>query len=189
MIIISDYIANTALRLSANRKRMIIAIDGVCASGKTTLAESISKKADCNIFRTDDFYLRPCQRTPKRYSEAGGNIDYERFTDEIVKNILSGADFSYRPFSCKTMDFSEEIPVRNKKINIIEGTYSLHPYFGNIYDLRIFLLTSRENQLERIKARNGEEALEMFKNKWIPLEEIYFGELNIMSKCDLYFET
>ena len=36
-----------------------------------------------------------------------------------------------------------------KKLNIIEGTYSLHPYFRDVYDLKIRLTISPELQRQR----------------------------------------
>ena len=35
----------------------ILAIDGRCASGKTTLAGELQKRQACNVIHLDDFYL------------------------------------------------------------------------------------------------------------------------------------
>ena len=56
----------------------------------------------------------------------------------------------------------------------IEGSYACHPRLRRSYDLRIFLTVDRQEQLERIRKRNGEEREEMFERIWIPLEERYF---------------
>lgn len=68
-------------------------------------------------------------------------------------------------------------------LNIIEGSYSLHPYFENPYDLRIFMDIDRESQLENILRRNGGEKLEDFKRLWIPKEEAYFEKFHIAEGC------
>ena len=52
---------------------LIVAIDGRCGSGKTTLGEYLEQVFDCNLFRMDDFFLRMEQRTPQRLKETGGN--------------------------------------------------------------------------------------------------------------------
>ena len=54
---------------------VIVAIDGKCTSGKTTLASKLAELYDCNVFHMDDFFLRPEQRTPARFAEVGGNVD------------------------------------------------------------------------------------------------------------------
>ena len=43
--------------------KRILAIDGRCTSGKTTLAEQIEKSLPCNIVHIDDFYLPFSKRT------------------------------------------------------------------------------------------------------------------------------
>ena len=67
---------------------LIVAIDGRCGSGKTTLGEYLEQVFDCNLFRMDDFFLRMEQRTPQRLKETGGNVDYERFEETVLRPIF-----------------------------------------------------------------------------------------------------
>ena len=69
--------------LLAEKDMILVAIDGKCTSGKTTLASKLAELYDCNVFHMDDFFLRPEQRTPERFAEVGGNVDYERFYKEV----------------------------------------------------------------------------------------------------------
>ena len=119
-------------------KQIVVAIDGNCTAGKTTLAAVLKNEYDCNVFHMDDFFLRPQQRTAERYAEPGGNVDYERFQEEVLIPLKKGSAFSYRPFSCKTFSLSDAVEVTPKALNIVEGTYCLHPYFGDVYDLKLF---------------------------------------------------
>ncbi|NLG53365.1 MAG: hypothetical protein GX541_05255 [Clostridiales bacterium] len=160
-----------------------IAIDGMSGAGKTKLSSEIQEIYDCNVFHMDDFFLTPGLRTPERLSEPGGNVDYERFKREVSDNIGRGG-FSYRPYNCKTRAFSEPVKVPFKKLNIVEGVYSLHPVLFDIYDLKVFMYTDLETQRERILERNGAEMLERFISEWIPLENRYFEHFDIKNKCD-----
>lgn len=171
-----------------NTAGCIIAIDGRCASGKSTLAKELSNVLDCNIVHMDDFFLQPAQRTQARLNEAGGNIDYERFLTEIAIPLKQGKNLCYRRFDCHSLGFSDEIKPKQQKITIIEGTYSCHPRLAEIYDLKIFLDADSAEQLSRIEKRNGKKQLSVFKDKWIPLEERYFRELHIKEKCDISFK-
>ena len=45
--------------LAAVQPRVLVAIDGRCAAGKTTLAASLQAQLGCNVFHMDDFFLRP----------------------------------------------------------------------------------------------------------------------------------
>ena len=161
-----------------------MAIDGNCTSGKTTLANQLAANYDCNIFHMDDFFLRPEQRTPERFSEVGGNVDYERFLAEVLIPLKLGKPFSYRPFDCSTFELTDPITVIPKKVNIVEGTYSLHPYFGESYDLKILLTITPELQRQRIMERPAFLHKRFFE-AWIPMENRYFEGFAISEKCDI----
>ncbi len=167
---------------------LVVAIDGNCAAGKTTLAARLQSDLGGNVIHTDDFYLQKHQRTKERLCEVGGNVDYERFKEEALKGVKNGEKIDI--YTCIHPDFNlvykESLPPEH--LNIVEGSYSLHPYFGNEYNIRVFLEIDYETQLERIRRRNGEIMLERFKNEWIPKENEYFRKFNIKEGCDIYFE-
>lgn len=168
---------------------LLIAIDGRCASGKTTLSNYLQKELNCNVIHMDYFFLRPEQRTKQRLLQAGGNVDYERFYEEVLLPLKSGKSFYYRPYDCHSEKMAEAIFVPYCPITIIEGSYSCHPTLQKQYDIKIFLSVEPEEQINRIKKRNGEKAVNAFRQKWIPLEEHYFSTYNIKENCELYFET
>lgn len=162
---------------------VIVAIDGMSGSGKTTFADYISQQYDCHIIHMDDFFLRKDQRTAERLSEIGGNIDYERFSSEVLSPLKKGVAFSYQKYDCKTGCFSKSVSVSPKPLYIIEGAYSTHPYFQNPYDLMLFLEIDSEVQKARILSRNGKEMYERFISEWIPMENVYFEAFQIRNKC------
>lgn len=162
---------------------VLVAIDGRCGSGKSTLGAYLQEHFSCNLFHMDDFFLQPWQRTEKRLGETGGNVDYERFLEEVLTPLKRGQDVQYRRFSCHTWQMEPVQMISYQPLNIIEGSYSLHPYFENPYDLRIFMDIDRESQLENILRRNGGEKLEDFKRLWIPKEEAYFEKFHIAEGC------
>ena len=71
--------------LLTQKDMVIVAIDGKCTSGKTTLASKLTEIYDCNVFHMDDFFLRPEQRTPERFVEVGGNGDRRKFC--VIDNV------------------------------------------------------------------------------------------------------
>ena len=161
---------------------VIVAIDGKCTSGKTTLASQLAEIYDCNVFHMDDFFLRPEQRTPERFAEVGGNVDYERFREEVLLPLKSGKAFSCRPFDCSTFTLAAPVTVAPKKLNVIEGTYSHHPYFGNPYDLKILLTVDEEIQRQRILERPAFLHKRFFE-EWISMENRYFDGFAIPSEA------
>ena len=167
-----------------DQKQILIAIDGSCTAGKTTLAAALEKVYDCNVFRMDDFFLRPEQRTGERLAEAGGNVDYERFREEVLQPLQTGEAFSYRPYDCSTGMLKDPVAVTPKRINIIEGTYSHHPYFGEPYDLKVFLQVSEEVCRQRILRRPAFLHRRFFE-QWIPMEQQYFAHFAIEEHCGI----
>lgn len=170
---------------SSEENQVTVAIDGMCGSGKSTLARILEAMYDCNVFHMDDFFLRPEQRTPKRLEEPGGNVDYERFKEEVLEHISDGGGFSYQIYDCSCQKLTKEVKVPYKRLNIIEGAYSLHPYFESPYDLRFFCKINEQEQRNRILKRNGAEMLERFKSTWIPMELRYFKAFEIEKDCIL----
>ena len=166
---------------------MLIAVDGRCASGKTTLAALLKESIDCNVIHMDHFFLRPEQRTSQRMEEPGGNVDYERFKEEVMLPLSRKEAFSYQVFDCKKMELSSFIQVPPAKVTIVEGSYSCHPTLWDFYYLHVFLKVGKEEQLQRIRRRNGEEAVSQFVSRWIPLEEKYFNAFQIQERCELVF--
>ena len=81
-------------------KTPLIVIDGLCGSGKTTLADSLSSMLQAPVVHMDDFFLPFSLRTPQRLSQPGGNVDYERFAQEVLPFAGKKEGFSYRRFSC-----------------------------------------------------------------------------------------
>lgn len=166
---------------------LVIAIDGRCAAGKTTLAARLKEEWNCNVIHMDHFFLQQEQRTEKRLKEPGGNVDYERFVKEVILPAKKGQVFSYRQFDCKSMDFVSEIEVNPSILTIVEGAYCCHPALWDFYDIRLFLDVDKKEQARRIKCRNGEENLPVFLEHWIPLEEQYFSAYHIRERCDYVF--
>lgn len=165
-------------KLLEQGERVVVAIDGNCTAGKTTLASALQKRYDCNVFHMDDFFLRPTQRTPERLAQPGGNVDYERFREEVLIPLGTGVPFSYRPYDCHACRLRTPVAVTPKQLNVVEGTYSQHPYFGDVYDLRVFLTVPPQVQAQRIRQRPA--ALhEKFFQTWIPMEQRYFEHFHI----------
>lgn len=171
--------------LKRGGQTVLIALDGRCAAGKTTLAAHLCGLTDGTVFHMDDYFLQPFQRTRERLDTPGGNVDYERFREEILLPLAQGArEICYRPYNCRTQKLEESISVEVKQVVIAEGSYSCHPALWDAYTLRVFLDVEPEEQMRRIVHREGEAAAQRFRDRWIPLEERYFAAYQIREECD-----
>lgn len=168
---------------------ILVAIDGRCGSGKTTLAARLKAIYQCAVIHMDHFFPRLEQRTSERLNEPGGNVDRERFLEEVMAPLKRRETFSYRRYDPRVHELTETFEIGLSDVVIVEGSYSCHPAFFDSYDLRIFLTVSEPERLRRILQRNGETGLIAFKEKWIPMEEKYFSYYNIEQRCHLCIET
>ena len=115
----------------------------------------------------------------------GGNVDYERIYEEILSKLSDKNGLIYRAYDCQTQSIGEECFVPWSPLVFVEGCYSHHPYFGELYDLKVFSEISSEEQVERIRIRNGEKMLKRFVEEWIPRENKYFETYKIKEKSGL----
>jgi len=187
-VILADYARYLPLlcaidRIMSQKEHVIVAIEGGSASGKSTLGELLCRLYDCNLFHMDDFFLQTHQRTPERFEEVGGNVDYERFRTEVLDPLAKNEPFSYRVFDCSTMSLGETVDVQPKRLNVVEGAYSMHPSFPDVYDLSAFIYVDAATQKMRILERNGRTMFHRFVDEWIPLEEKYFEGTRVYEKC------
>lgn len=160
-----------------------VAIDGRCAAGKTTLAETIQSSLECNVIHMDDFYLPFSERTEEKMAQPGGHMDFERLLFEVLLPLRSGTNALYRPYDCHNNRFLESKKLNAAVPTMIEGSYSCHPILQSNYDLRVFMDISPECQKSRLKERDS-SSLERFQSIWIPREEHYFTVCQVRNRCD-----
>lgn len=178
-----------ARALREKQGRVIVALDGRCASGKTTLAAELEQRYGWSVVHMDHFFLRPEQRSPERYAQPGGNIDHERFLEEVLIPLRAEERPVYRPFDCHTQILLAPVPFDPGPVVLVEGSYSCHPALWAYYDLHAFLTVGPTVQMERIIAREGEGYARVFREKWIPLEEEYFSACQVERRCEYRLEV
>lgn len=166
-----------------------LAIEGGSASGKTTLGKLLEQVYECNIFHMDDFFLRPEQRTKERFAEPGGNVDRERFLEEVLVPLGKNEQIAYRRFDCSTFSLAEPILLKPLKLNVIEGAYSMHPELSKYYNFSVFLDIMPQLQKMRITKRNTPELAKRFFEEWIPMEQRYFIEFKVKERCDMEWKV
>lgn len=167
--------------LLSKQSSFILAIDGMCGSGKTTLGNQLAQQFHASLFHMDDFFLPLELRTPQRLEEPGGNVHYERFLETVLKPLSLKQDIVYQPFDCQTMSLMEPQHMAYCPFCIIEGSYALHPSLQSYYTHAIVLKISNELQQERLFKRNPEQ-FDVFINRWVPLENHYFQAYDIFEK-------
>ncbi len=159
----------------AHRTRLILTIDGPCGSGKSTLAAALSDAMHAPVVHLDDFSIPHAQKNAERLAIPGGNLDADRLLAEVLRPWLAAGHVSYRPYLCHEDVLGEAVELPQRRILILEGSYSNLPPIREHADVRVFLTIDPALQRERLKARVGAERLKAFESRWIPLEQAYFA--------------
>ncbi|MCR3906361.1 MAG: deoxynucleoside kinase [Tenericutes bacterium] len=171
--------------LRKKKDKLIIAIDGNAASGKTTLSNILKEVYDCNVFHIDDFFQKAIVDQNDINSRYGSNINFVKIKNNVLNKIQNEDDILYEQLDLSTHQYQKAVNISYNKINIIEGAFSMHPQLINYYDLKIFIKLNYMSQLIRIKKRNGMKKLFEFIKKWIPNENKYFKDLDIINQADI----
>ena len=170
-------------------KPLVLALDGRCGSGKTALADRLTRQFPASIvLHTDDFYLPPAQRVRGWEKTPCANMDLTRLRDEALRPAYEGQPVLYRAYSCRAGAYQPVQELAVPPLVILEGSYSHHPLLAGYETLQVFVTCSKEEQTRRLQAREGERYAN-FAARWIPLEEGYFAQYRIEETTDLAVDT
>ncbi len=169
----------------------LIVLDGPCGSGKSTLAGLLARLYQTSPVPMDDFFLPFEMRTPERLSQPGGNVHYERFSQEVLERLETGKPVCWNRFNCSDGTLEpREIPAAD--VIVIEGSYSHHPALREkliqLNALMVYITVDGDEQLRRIEKRDP-QLRHMFETRWIPLEKNYFEAYDIQGAADLVIES
>ena len=135
-------------------KPLVLALDGRCGSGKTTLANTLARQFPASItLHTDDFYLPPAQRIRGWEKTPCANMDLARLRDEALRPAYEGQPVQYRAYSCREGAYLPARELAAQPLVILEGSYSHHPLLTGCETLRVFLTCAKEEQTRRLQAR------------------------------------
>lgn len=169
-------------------KPVLMAIDGPCGGGKSSLAALLAELFPCRVLHMDDYYLPLEQRAPGWEETPCGNMDLERFLKEALLPATRGEPIACRPYNCRKGQLSEAELLPAAPLTVVEGSYSQHPLLTLHYDFKVFLYCRPEEQLARLERRESAR-LEAYRQRWIPLEKAYYQTFRIVSRCDLCFDN
>ncbi|GFF30202.1 uridine-cytidine kinase B [Aspergillus udagawae] len=185
-----------------------VAIDGRTASGKTTLADELSKILSVkgrNVIRTsiDGFHRPKIERYARGRFSAEGYYYDARDLQAINTLLLSplgpGGDRRYRTASFD-LDKDEPIEQRphlaaNNAILLVDGTFLQRPELRDGWDLTIFVETSEQVSEQRGIHRDAshlgglEAARQLYAMRYRPAFNIYDGLCQPYSLADAIFNN
>ena len=169
-----DFIQRFTKRLINNpTKRILIGITGESACGKTTICKELYKlinELELPItVLTGDCYFKDISDLVKKYGgfdnlvANGYEIDApSNFQLDLLKSDLEKLSYGDDILSPKYVPngtgvcIANAIPVKSKKIIIVEGMATMYGEVKDLLDVKVFIKTSDEKRRQRFLERAGE---------------------------------
>ena len=114
-------------------------------------------------------------------------MDLARLRAEVLDPLRAGRAGVSRPYDCHRGQFGPAAALPAGALTVLEGSYAHHPALGP-YTLRVFLTCAPAVQAARLQAREGGN-FEMFRTRWVPLEEGYLQAYGIEAAAGLVLHT
>ncbi len=185
-----------------------VAIDGVDASGKTTLADELVEPMEDrrrHVIRASiDGFHRPKAERYRRGMDSPEGYYHDCFDYEALRSLLLlplGPDGS-RLYQRACFDFRTDEPldepVRYAPVDsvlLFDGVFLLRPELEDCWDFRIFLDVDFEEAVRRAAMRDqplfGSESatLGRYWNRYVPGQRIYLESAQPRERADVVIEN
>jgi uridine kinase len=181
-----------------------VAIDGIDAAGKTTLADELAPLVEARgrpVIRASlDGFHRP--RT-ERYrqgtdSPAGyyqNSFDYEALRETLLVPLGPGGSRMYRR---AVFDYRADAPLSAREeraadnaVLLFDGIFLLRPELNSCWDFRLFIAVRFDVALERALARDAPllgspAAVEArYRRRYFPAQELYLDTVQPQQAADI----
>ena len=203
-----EYIALQVEKIKKSDHPLLISIDGVDTSGKTTfsrnLAEFLTKRGHSIIHASIDGFHNSAEKryrlgskSPEGYYK--DSFDYDSLQRCLLEPLKDGSNLEYRTavydFSTGSTVYQEPRKAPRDSILLMEGVFLLRPELRRFWNYSIFLHTDFEQVISRAKARDqcifgaAEDIEKRYRSKYIPGQQIYLREANPFSNADIVIDN
>ena len=185
-----------------------VGIDGVDASGKTSMANELAEKlrpSGRQIIRVsvDDFHNPRAIRYQKGQNSPEGyyfdSFNYEAIVSKVLKPLGPDGDLSYEKavFDFKTdarISSPREVAKRDA-ILLMDGIFLFRPELVNFWDLKVFLDVDFETTFRRAIKRDGyylgseQETISKYTERYVPGQKLYLQEARPKDRADIVIDN
>ena len=183
----------------------VVGINGVDTSGKTHFSSLLlnyllARGQKVTLINLDDFHnpsdiRRKGINEIEAYLNNAFNLDY--LIEELLQPIKDGQviDKTIKHLDLETDSYSKEKSyfVDEETIVLLEGVLLYREPVNDFFDYRIFLDVPFSEVLNRARKRDvplyGEEFLEKYKKKYIPIQQRYIEEHNPLDKSNIVIDN
>ena len=174
---LAERVAETATALG--RPRVLLAVDGPDAAGKTTFADAVAGVLTAPVVRASvDGFLNPVrvrrrrgELSPEGYYE--DSFDYPVLAQDLLDPFVSGRR------QVRTAGGGPAVGVPPEAVLVVDGVFLLRPRLRDWWTLTVYLHVPPEVTLERALVRDvarfgGEdEVRRRYDARYLPGQELY----------------
>lgn len=201
-----EYLENKILEV--NKKRPIIAIDGIDASGKSSLAKEIASRLKEKLYKVqlvhiDDFHYPKVIRYSKGKDSPQGfyfdSYDYQT----IISKLIIPFKNQEKVIIIKSFDLENDkeniikTEVEENTILIVEGIFLQRKELDAYWDLKIFLdvefeIAEKRNLIRDLNTNpnaDKENIIDRFNKRYKAGQILYFEYENPKNKADIVIDN
>ncbi|MCW2925778.1 MAG: uridine kinase [Thermoleophilia bacterium] len=185
-------LARDVIRLAAGA-RLRVGIDGICASGKSTLARALVAQVaagavPARFVSSDGFHLpRAARHRGGRRSAEGylrDTYDVAAIRDRLQRPLGAGGDGRFAPAvfdlaADRAVEAEPELAPEGLVV-VYDGTFCLRPELRDGWDLRVALRVDRQVAEDRLVAREraalGDDARTLAQERYHAAWDLYAAE-------------
>lgn len=171
---------------TAPGRRTLVAVDGVDASGKTTLADALAAAVAPRravVRASVDAFHRPREERYRRGRTSPEGCYHDTFDHAALRDRLLA------PFrdggACVTAAFdhirdrpapADPVHAAGDAVLVVDGVFLQRPELDVGWHLVVHLRVPDEEVLRRAACRDGEDALAMYRQRYLPAQRRYETE-------------
>lgn len=197
-------LAVAVMGLSRAHDRVLVAIDGPDAAGKSTLADRLAEALHAPTLRASiDGFHQPSEVRYRRgdLSAAGyyhDSFDYPALLDECLVPFRDGAArvhtarYDYRAEASRSVA-TTRVPAQ--AVLVFDGVFLLREQLRRLWTLAVYLHVSPQETLRRARLRDSElfgspeEVERRYLQRYLPGQELYRLAADPMSAADVVVDN
>ncbi|MBD3918620.1 AAA family ATPase [Paenibacillus sp. PR3] len=192
-----DKVTDSILSRHTN-SRLIIGIDGLSRSGKTTFTVELGErllrhgKAVC-IFHIDDYIVERKKRYDTEFDQwyeyYNLQWDVERLREQLFSKLSQAEEISL-PFydSCLDQLGDKTVALSSDCILIVEGVFLQRAEWRDYFDFVVYLDCPREKRFERESA-SAKANLDKFGLRYWKAEDFYMNAIAPLANADMIISS
>lgn len=204
LVDLSAHLASVIVEMAARRARVLVAIDGPDAAGKTTLADQVVKHLEIPWLRAsiDGFHqpreLRSSRGSLSPVGYVHDSFDYPQLMAELLRPFATGAPLvRRRVFDWRTDTPIEQspTPVPERAVLVFDGVFLLRPELRGLWDLSVYLRVPPRVVLERALIRDvsvlgsSDEVSQRYEARYLPGQALYRSECDPERHADIVVDN